>query len=568
MRFNLRDIITGVSIAGLMLPEGVAYAGIAGLPAGRALAAGIAGALAYAWVGRSRFAVVSPTSSSAAILAAAIAGLGARAGGDPALKDALATALVALVGVIFLSLSLFRLGSLASFISRPVLRGFAFGLAITIMVSQLPKMLGLHAVSGPAWRALPQIVAQGAAINWPSALLGVAAVGALLALRRAPQLPGALMVILSGIGLGVACDLPHWGVALAGPVALSLPHLALPPLALLPRLAQLAAPIALILFAESWGTMRSLALRHGDSINANRELGALGVANLAAALSQGMPVGAGFSAGSANEAAGAGSRLAGLTAGLALLALALFAGGLIARIPEPVLAGVVVAALTHALSPAPFARLIHLRRDHWIALAAAVGVLGLGVLNGMLAAIALSIAHLLYDLAHPSVSELGQVENSHDFVDIARHSEAHAMPGVTIWRPNAPLIFANAETVLGKIAEQARPKDAGLLVLSLEESDDLDSTAIDALQEFTSTLDAAGIRVILARAHDRVRDVLDVAGMHDLARSATFSVADAAALAGKTRKNSVLKQKRAKQDAAKFAAGPSRPAGAKTGETP
>ncbi len=530
-RFNPRDVVTGVAIAGLMLPEGVAYAGIAGLPAGRALAAAIAGALAYVLVGRSRFAVVSPTSSSAAILAASIAGLttsGLGAATDPAMKAALATALVALVGVIFLGLALFRLGSLSGFISRPVLRGFAFGLALTIIIRQLPSLLGLPAVSGPVWRALGQMAAEAGSINLPSALIGLGALAALLALRRAPQWPGALIVILAGIGLGLAFSLTRWGVALAGPVALTMPSLALPPLALVPRLAQLAAPIALILFAESWGTMRSLALRHGDPLSANRELGALGVANLAAALAQGMPVGAGFSAGSANEAAGASGRMAAFSAGLALLALALFAGPLIARIPEPVLAGVVVAALTHALSPAPIVRLFRMRRDHWIALAAALGVLGLGVLNGMLAAIALSIAHLLYDLAHPSFSQLGRVGDSHDFVDIARHPEAHPIAGVTIWRPNAPLIFANAETVLGSIADKARAAGAPMLVLSLEESHDLDSTAIDALDEFTTSLRARGIRVILARAHDDVREVLAAAGLHDLATSATFSVADAA----------------------------------------
>ncbi len=164
----------------------------------------------------------------------------------------------------------------------------------------------------------------------------------------------------------------------------------------------------------------------------------------------------------------------------------------------------------------------------------------LGVLNGMLAAIALSIAHLLYDLSHPSVSQLGQVGDSHDFVDLAQHAEAHPMTGVTIWRPNAPLIFANAETVLGSIAAQARAAGAPVLVLSLEESHDLDSTAIDALDEFASSLGAVGIRVILARAHDHVREVLMRAGLNKLAQSATFSVADAAALAGQHWRDSIL----------------------------
>ena len=521
-------MVIGLSVAGLMLPEGVAYAGIAGLAPGRALAAGIAGGLAYALAGRSRFAMVSPTSSSAAILAASIGGLTA-AGVDPAMKDALATALVGLVGVIFLALSAFRLGSLSGFISRPVLRGFAFGLAVTIIVKQLPKVFGVKIASGPIWAMLGGIAAALPSWNLPSILLGLAAFGALAGLRRVPQIPGALLVIVAGIALGMAVNLPGMGVELAGPVTLSGLSIHLPPLALVPRLAQLAAPIALIVFAESWGTMRSLALKHGDTLDANRELGAIGAANIASALAQGMPVGAGFSAGSANEAAGATDRLAAAAASLALLALALFAGPEIARIPEPVLAAVVVAALTHALSPAPILRLFRINRDQWISVAAAVGVLALGVLDGMLAAIALSIAHLLYDLSHPSISELGQVGDGHDFVDIARHPEAHPLPGMAIFRPNAPLIFANAEASLRVIGVAARAKTAArVVVVSLEESTDLDSTAIDALGEFAQSLAAGGQQVILARAHDRVRDVLALAGLGALSGTATYSVADAA----------------------------------------
>ncbi len=530
MRLNIRDILTGFGIAGLMLPEAVAYAGIAGLAPGRALAAGIAGGIAYALVGRSRFAVISPTSSSAAILAAALIGLGVGGAGklDPAMQAAAATTMVAMVALIFGGLSLFRLGSLAGFISRPVLRGFAFGLAITIILKQMPKLFGVSVAGGPVWQILRDLAHARADWNLPSLLLGAGALAALLALRQLPRWPGALIVILGGVALGVVFDPAAWGVALAGPVALSVPVLALPPLALVPRLAQLAVPIALILFAESWGTIRSLALKHGDPIAANRELGALGLANLAAALVQGMPVGAGFSAGSANEAAGATSRTAALIAALALGALALFAAPVIARIPEPVLAAVVIAALTHALNPEPILRLFRIRRDHWVALAAALGVLVLGVLDGMLTAIVLSIAMLLYDLAHPSISTLGQVGDSHDFVDIARHGDAAAMAGVAIYRPNAPLIFANAESVFAAITDRIGATTPPVIVVSLEESNDLDATAIDALGEFVAGRAAVGQRVVLARAHDRVRDVLTAAGLGALAAGSTFSVADAA----------------------------------------
>ena len=527
-RVAISDMFAGFAVAGLILPEGVAYAGIAGLPPGRALAAGIAGGLAYLAVGRSRFAIVSPTSSSAAILAAALATLP----GSPAERTGLASALVVAVGVIFLGLAAFRLGSLAGFVSRPVLRGFAFGLAVTIIIKQLPKLCGVAGSGGPIWRVIGSLFASMGAWRIESLALGVSALGLLLALRRVPRMPGAVVVLAGGIALAFAVDLPAHGIAIAGPVTLAVPGFVFPTdFAIWAKLMQLAAPIALIVFAESWGTMRGLALRHGDTISASRELAAIGVANVAAAMAQGMPVGAGFSAGSANESAGATSRVAALTAALALLLLGLFAGPLIARIPEPVLAAVVIGALTHALSPAPIVTLFRIERDQWIALAAALGVLGLGVLNGMLAAIALSIAQLLYRLSHPSVSVLGQVGESHDFIDIAAHPDAHTLPGVAIFRPNAPLIFANAEAVLREIGAQARAGSAQTIVLSLEESNDLDSTAAEVIGEFCAALAGSGRRVILARVHDRVRQVLAASGQGPLAQAATFSVADAVAAA-------------------------------------
>lgn len=525
----VRDVVAGLSVAGLMVPEAVAYAAMAGLAPGRALMAGIAGGIAYVLLGRSRFAIVSPTSSSAVILAAALGTLA----GTPAARDGMATALTLAVGAMFLGLSMFRLGSLAGFVSRPVLRGFAFGLAITIIVKQLPKLAGVRTSHGAIWLVTLDLAREAANWHWASIALGLATLAALLTMRRVRGLPGAVIVIAAGVGLSRLADLPHLGIALAGPAPLSMSYPGLPHGAdTWARIMQLAAPITLIIFAESWGTMRTLALRHNDTLSPNRELGAIGLANCAAALAQGMPVGAGFSGCSANEAAGAESRLAAVTASLCVLMLALFAGGLIARIPEPVLAAIVIAALTHALSPAPLVRLFSIGRDQWIGLAAAAGVLALGVLNGMLLAIALSICELLYRLSHPSVSELGRV-GEHDFVDVGRHPDAVRLAGVAIFRPNAPLFFANAEASLRAIGEAVSARPEPVLVLSLEESSDLDSTALEALAEFAQAQHAQARRLILARAHDRVRDVLKDAGESELARDSTFSVADAAGLAAR-----------------------------------
>ena len=524
------DLLAGLSVAGLLVPEAVAYAGIAGLAPGRALIAGVVGGLVYATVGRSRFAVVSATSSSASILAAAlgslVAGPGLAGAGD---VDALATAMTLMVAVMFTALGLLRLGGLAGFVSRPVLRGFAFGLAATIIIKQVPHLVHLALPGSTIGLVLAGLATHWAQWHWPSLCLGLGALMALIGLRRVPGMPATRVVMAAGIALGSVGPLAHLGIALVGPTPIAMPHLALPTdFGVWQRIAQLSAPLTLIIFAESWGTIRGLALAHGDDISSNRELTAIGLANGAAALVQGMPIGAGFSIGSANASAGARSRLSAAVASLATLALVLLAGPLIARIPEPVLAAVVISALLHALNPAPIARLFDLHRDQWIAFAAAVGVLVLGVLGGMMAAIALSLVQLLYRWSHPVTSELGRIGTSHDFVDIRHHPDAKRVPGLAIFRPNAPLFFANAETVLRTIAIDVRKRGAQVLILSLEESDDLDSTALDALGEFAQALQATGCRLILARTHDRVRDLLTAAGFGALADTATFSVADAA----------------------------------------
>lgn len=521
------DLIAGASVAGLILPEAVAYAGIAGLPPQRAIFAAIAGCLAYGTVGRSRFAIVSPTSSSAAILAATLATIP----GDVALKAGLATVAVALAGLLFLLAALARLGALTGFISRPVLHGFAFGLAITIIVKQLPILVGLPIHAPDLLHLVWALIRTIPEWNPASLITGGMALVALIGLRRVPVVPGALLVLGAGIAASTVLQLPGEGVATVGAIDATLAWPSLPRLGWteMSRLAQFMLPLVLILFAESWGTVRALALRHGDTIDADRELGALGVANLASAIVQGMPVGAGFSAGSASEAAGARSRWAAVVAGAGLAALILCARPLIARLPEPVLAAVVIAALTHALDPAPLVRLWKIGRDQYVAIAAAIGVLGFGVLNGMLIAIALAIAALIQRLASPHVALLGRLGGGHDFVDLARHPDAIAPPGILIWRPAQPLFFANADVVLTKIVRRTKATSSRAIILSLEESFDLDSTALDALEECDSVLREAGIRLQLARLHDRARDLLALGGGADLIARSSYSVDDAVA---------------------------------------
>ena len=519
------DVIAGLSVAGLLLPEAVAYAGIAGLEPARAITAAVAGCIAYAAIGRSRFAIVSATSSSAAILAAALAAMP----GDAAMRGALATAAVAFAGILFLIAAALRLGALTDFIARPVLRGFALGIAITIILRQLPAITGLPAPGGNLLDLIGREIGGIGAWHGASVATGVIALVLLLALRRIRGAPAAFLVLALGIGASMLLDLPAHGVATVGTIAIAPGRPTIPALGFreASHLAQLVVPLALILFAESWGTMRALALRHGDAIEPDRELAAIGVSNLAAALAQGMPVGAGFSAGSASEAAGATSRWTAVCAAIALALLAWFGRPAIAHLPDAVLAAVVIAALTHALSPAPFVHLWKIRRDAIVAFAAAAAVPAFGVLNGMLIAIGLSLAALIQRMAAPHVLTLGQLDGGHDFVDRAHHPEAKAVPGVAILRPAQPLFFANAERVLGEVAR--RSGGAPALVLSLEESPDLDSTALDCLIEFDGRLQRDGIRLQLARVHDHIRDLFARAGESALVARSSFSVADAVA---------------------------------------
>ncbi len=526
-----RDFGAGLAIAGLLLPEAVAYAGLAGLDPAHGLAAAIAGCFAYGLFGRSRFAIVAPTSSSAVILAAILA--------DPALsvaeKSTLAVIATGLVGLLFLGASLLRLGALASFIARPVLRGFAFALALSIIIRQLPLLTGVAVAGRDPFHILGETLRRAPEWNGSSLAVGVAALAALIVSRRFPRLPGAALVLAAAIVAAMLFDLEAHGVASVGRMDFVLLLPGLPDFAAadLPHVARLCLPLVLILFAESWGTVRSLSLRRGDAVDADQELRALGLANLASALMRGMPVGAGFSAGSASEAAGAQSRFAALFAALLLALLVGFGLEIVARLPEPVPA-VVIAALLHALDPTPFVQLNRVDRDQYLAVIAALGVFLAGILNGMLIAIALSFLLLVHRLSSRHVILLGRLRGGHDFVDIDRHPDAAPVADIVILRPAQPLFFGNADPVLGEVARKARLAVAARgIVVSLEETFDLDSTALDALQEFDAAMRRSGRDVVYARVHDRVRDLLSAAGAVDMAARGAFSVDDAVALLSK-----------------------------------
>ena len=523
---NFANIVAGLAVAGLILPESIAYGSIAGLPPVHALAAALAGLSVYAIAGKCRVAIVTPTSASAAVLAAALTNIGGSAGD----RLALTLALVGCVGLLFFLAGLLRLGFIAAFVSRPVLHGFAFGLAASIVLKQLFSVTGVQTTTRLLTGQLIEVL-EGVA-RWNLAALSVAggALGIMLALRRWRYIPAAFVMLTLTVAVSFIVDFNRMGVPTIGKIVLDFGLPTLPrfdgPRWLL--VASGSFPLALILFVEAWGTSRTLALRHGDTLDPNRELLALGLANMAAATAGGQPVGAGFSASSANDAAGANSRLAGAVAAAALAVLLLVALPLIARVPSAVLSAIVIAALTHALDPAPLLRLWRLGRDQWIALAAASGVLAFGPLYGMLIAVSLSVLALAHRLAEHKIDRLGQLDGSEDYVDLARHPSAKIDRAILVVRPQEPLFFGNAEAIMNEI-ERATSNATRVVVLSLEESYDLDSSAIDVLGETSTRLQARGQHLIFGRLKDPVRELLEKAGepLASLAIQGQRSVAEA-----------------------------------------
>jgi SulP family sulfate permease len=523
------DALAGLSIAGLLLPEAVAYSGIAGLPPQAGVIALFAGLVCYGVFGRSRFAIVSATSSSAAVLAA---GTLALAGPDGASRAAVAATLVLLTGGCFLIAGAARLGGLSHLIARPVLRGFTFGLACVIALKQLPHLFGVPALHGDFVPLLVVDLLRQAAQMQPATMAaGVIALLLLFLCERVRRMPGSLLVIV----LGVAASgwLAQRGVTLIGAINLT-PDWALPTWPSseqwLPSI-ELAAALLLVLYAESYGAIRAFALKHGDRVNANRDLLVLGMANAVSGLLHGMPVGAGYSATSANEAAGARSRLAGLVAAVSVLLMVLLLLRWIERIPEPVLAAIVIHAVSKSWRLSAFTPYLRWKRDRLVALAAVLAVLSLGILNGLLVAIAFSLIMLLRQLATPRISVLGRYEGSHDFVSVAQHPQAVVLPEVLILRPDEPLFFANAEAILALARELVTQQhDPQRVILSLEESPDLDGTALEALAEFAAWLEARGSSLCVARLKDAVRELLLSAALPQLPPQALdfWSVEDAA----------------------------------------
>jgi MFS superfamily sulfate permease-like transporter len=513
---RIADLVAGLSIAGLLLPEAVAYSGIAGMPPQAGVIALLIGLLCYGFIGTSRFAIVSATSSSAAVLLSAVTSI---AGSDMALRLVLANGLIILTGLFFVLASVAKLGEISNFIAKPVLRGFAVGLALTIVIKQIPNMVGVHPTHGDIFRYVNDLILGLPRWNLTGLLIAVATLALLKALATWRAVPGALLVIAGGIALDLSGFTASHGVGAVGTINLTLAMPTLPDLtrAQWLRLGELGVAMVMILYAESYGAIRTFAIKHGDSSAPNRDLMAFGVANIASGFFHGMPVGAGYSATSANESAGAQSRWSGWIAALVVLLLVLTLLPFIEHTPEPILAAIVVHAVGHNISWQTFRPYFLWKRDRIIVVSALLAVLVLGVLDGLLAAIGVSLIMMLRTISESRVAWLGELPGSQDYVDIKRHPDAIILPDILIARPQTQVFFANAERVFSYIVNHLNAQPAvKIVIVSLEETADLDSTTLEALEDFAGLMKKRNIKILFARVKDPLRDVLAQANLADL----------------------------------------------------
>ena len=509
------DIVAGIALAGLLVPEGMAYAGIAGVPPQMGLYAAMVGMFVYAIFGTSRQLAVTPTSSSAAMLAALVAPI---ALGDSARYVMLATATAVAAGLIFLVGGLLKLGSVSEFISKPVLKGFVFGLALTIMVKQGHKLMGMSDGHGNFFHQARHVVTSLSQVNPWTLAVGATSIGIMFLLGAiAPRVPSALVVLVLGTLAVPWFGLAQRGVEVVGTIHAEIPSLNWPAIGE-DELADVfvgAFGIVLVLMAEALAAARTFAAKHKYEINPNQELCAIGLANVASGLAGGIIVGGGMSGTAANDAGGARTQLSTITASLSVAVTLAFLLPLIRNLPEAVLGAIVVHAVAHLADVGTLKYYAKLRSGSiWGALAALFGVLQMGILKGLIFAVGLTLIALMRRLSVPQHSVLGRIPGSRNFADVERYPESEQIPGLLIFRPNGMLFFANANRVRNELRKEVKraAKPLRAVVLNLETCPGMDVTSLEMLEELRNELRESDIDLFLVRVADPVLDLFGRSG--------------------------------------------------------
>jgi high affinity sulfate transporter 1 len=508
------DVVAGLVLLTLLVPQGMAYAELAGLPPITGLYTTAMALLAYAVFGPSRVLVLGPDSSLGPVIAATIAPL--VVAGDPQEAVAYASVLALLVGAINLGAGLLRLGFVADLLSRPTQLGYMNGLALTILVSQLPKLCGFSVDADgliPEAEAFVRGVADGEVVGVAVAV-GLCSLALILLFQRfLHAVPGVLVAVVLSIAAVGVFDLTSHGIKVVGAMPKGFPPLTFPtvPVHDLPLLVAGAVGIAVVSLADTMSTASVFAARFGTEVDGNREMVGVGAASMAAGLFQGFPVSTSGSRTAVAVQNGARSPLASLVGVAGVVTMLLVVPGLLKNLPQPALAAVVIAASLSLADLPGLARLRRLRTSEFVlAVAAFLGVAVLGVLPGIGIAVALSILNVFRRAWWPHQAVLGRTDVAHGFHDVAFHEETQHLPGLLLYRFDSPLLFVNSrafrEEVRRLVAVTPRPR---WIVLAAEPVTDVDTTAADMLADLEKELTEAGTRLVFAELKDAVREKIE-----------------------------------------------------------
>lgn len=527
MSWLRHDIVAGLVLTTMLVPAGIAYAEASGIGGIYGLYATIIPLLAYALFGPSRILVLGPDSALAALILAVVAPLAA---GDPARAVLLASAMAVVSGLVCIVAGLARLGFVTELLSKPIRYGYMNGIALTVLLSQLPKLFGFSVkADGPLRQA--QGIAQGLLDGKASvvaAAVGLGTLAIILLLKRVPRLPSVLVAVVGATLASALFDLhQRYGLAVLGALPQGLPAPALPLIGwddLRPVvLGGMAA--ALVAFADTSVLSRVYAAKLRTPVDPNQEMVGLGAANLAAGFFQGMPISSSSSRTPVAESAGARSQLTGVVGALAIAVLLFAAPNLLADLPSPALAAVVIAAALGLFECRDLKRLYRIQRwEFWLSIACFAGVAVFGAIEGILIAVVIAVLEFLWDGWRPHSAVMGKVQGMGGFHDITRYPQAHRMDGLVLFRWDAPLFFANAELfrekVLAAVAESPTP--VRQIVVAAEPVTSVDVTSSDMLAELDEELQQRGIELCFAEMKDPVKDKLKRFGLFERFGAATF----------------------------------------------
>ncbi|HET6445884.1 MAG TPA: SulP family inorganic anion transporter [candidate division Zixibacteria bacterium] len=513
-----RDVMAGLILCALLIPQGMAYAELAGLPAITGLYTTIICLVAYAAFGPSPYLVLGPDSSLGPMIAAIILPMAA---GNTEYAVALAGMLALMVGIIALVAGIGRLGFISDLLSKPVRVGYMAGLAITIFFSQLPKLFGFSVDGGNIIVDIREFLTNLDQTNVWALGIGVLSLVIVLGLRRrSPRIPGILIAVVVAIAISSLFDFAVKGVDVVGVLLQGFPMPSFPAvdIADLPLLAAGALGITLVAIGDTISVSAGFAARRGDEVDSDQELVGIGAANFLSGFFHGFPVSTSSSRTAVAEQAGAKSQLTGLLAAVLVLLMLLFVPGLVQNLPESVLAAVIIIAASTLLDIPELRHLWNQRKsEFYLAVISLLGVALIGVLEGIVIAVMVSIIQLFIRAWRPHSAVLGKTKSVAGYHDITRYPEAILTPGMLMLRWDAPLFFANANLFRRRVRELVKQTDPTprWIVLAAEPITDVDTTAADMLVELDEELNAAGIHLILAELKDPVKDKIERYGLYD-----------------------------------------------------